>query len=517
MNDDFFGPQEYDEEPRKGRDHLFLWTVGILILIGATLTIWLGSFYVFGHPEKPESYRILQKLGKLDPPQRFELTEAPAGKFFSPEKAFEYFSAMSRYELSRENEGLLRDYINNFRSTKRLVPYLTGRFTIMSSYDLTPENFFGSGVVAVAQSVDFPQVLIEHVYTAPAKTVPVLRRMLAPGLDIKLEKMSDLAAVLHVERLADGRLQFTVAPLLYGAYALKQGSGSFSLEPPASLNPAGGLPIIRGPLMEDCLKAYAEAVRARRVRVAGMPGMPPPIPVAVPAAETTIVRVATPTPAATPASGALAAASPTPSSPAIPPGGEPPEPEVPPLSAPAPAAPVAQTAPLPTPETEAEATPSPTPAGIASTDAEPTPAATPLLQPFLVSAATPAPGSPGATWRTYAPGQMPRGRLLGLSDAVELADRGLGGERLYLRGSFIVTAARDNRAVLRSNGTLGGVLGGGKAQATRVIVTYPAGTHAPRERETFSRDEMRPFEIRDVKRGSDGQLNIYVREVTNPS
>ena len=35
--------------PRK--DHLFLWTVFILLLIGFAMACWLGSFYIFGHPE----------------------------------------------------------------------------------------------------------------------------------------------------------------------------------------------------------------------------------------------------------------------------------------------------------------------------------------------------------------------------------------------------------------------------------------------------------------------------------
>ncbi len=518
MNDDLFGHHDYDEPP-PGRDNLFLWTVGILILIGLALATWLGSFYIFGHPEKPESYRLLQKLGKLTPPERYELTAAPPGEFLTPQKAFERYSAMSRFELNRENEGLLRDYINNFKSTKRLVPYLTGRYTIMQSYDLKEENFFKSGVVAVAQSVDFPQVVIEHIYTAPAKSVPILGQMLAAGLDIKLEKMTDLAAVIHVERMADGRLQFTVVPLLYGAYALKQGSGSFSLEPPPILNPAGGLPVVRGQLMEDCLKVYADSVRARNARLAGSPGAPAPVPVAVPAAETTIVQVATPTPKQTPAVPTeetppkAVAVVPEPQS--EPPQALPPVPANPPAIVPevpeVPDRPVAQASPAVTP---APVEPAPTPEVAAVS-----PAKSPLLQPFLVSAATPAgAGSSGGTWRTYAPGQMPRGRLLGLSDAAELADRGTGGERLYLRGNFVVTAARDNRAVLRSNSTLGNVIGSvTKQQQTRIIVEYPSGSATPKEKENFSRDEMRPFEIRDIKRSSDGQVNIYVREVTtNP-
>ena len=525
MNDDLFRRDfsTRDSEPPV-RDNLFIWTVFILLLIGMALACWLGSFYIFGHPEKPDSYRILQKLHKLDPPKRFELVQAPPGEFLTPQKAFEKYSNMSRFDLERENEALLRDYINNFQSTKRLVPYLTGRYSIMSSYELKSTDFFGSGVVALAQSVEYPQTLLEHVYTAGAQTIPVLDQMLAPGLDIKLEKTMDLSAVIHVARMFDGRLQFTVVPLLYGSYALKQGSGSFSLEPPPVLNPAGGLPIVRDQLLQDALKAYAEHLRKRPGSKANvLPGMTPAIPVAQSAAQTTIVRVEEspspsplPVPSATPALAVTEtkeAASPIPQV----------TPETAPLAEVAPAKPTA-TPSLTKPFVSPTATPAiaaarpspsvavtPTPAPIASP-------AKVALQPFLVSSPTPGlTANSGGSWRTYAPGQMPRGRLVNLAETSDLAERGAGGERLYLRGSFVVTASGENRAVLRSSSTLGNALASvTKTPATRIIVEFPAGTQPPPERTSLSRDEQRPFEIRDIRRGNDGQINIYVREVTTP-
>jgi hypothetical protein len=141
------------------------------------------------------------------------------------------------------------------------------------------------------------------------------------------------------------------------------------------------------------------------------------------------------------------------------------------------------------------------------------------LTPFLQSAPAPVFTDNGASWRTYAPGQMPRGRVIEPSDAAPLADSGLGGERLYLRGNFVVTASEENRAVLRPQGgplsSLASFLKPG-AGATRVIVQYPLGIQPPVEGSTFARDESRPFMITDVRRGADGQINLYVREITTP-
>ena len=43
-----------------------------------------------------------------------------------------------------------------------------------------------------------------------------------------------------------------------------------------------------------------------------------------------------------------------------------------------------------------------------------------------------------------------------------------------------------------------------------------AGAVPPAENTGFVRDAARPFEIRDVRRGEDGQVNIYVREIIQP-
>src|SRR6478609_428861 len=107
MANQFYGFED-EEPPSGGRDHLFLWTVFILLLIGVAFACWLGSFYVFGHPEQPRAYQILKKLGKIDAPRRFEVTAAPLGEFLSAQKLFERYSKMTRLELERENAELLR-------------------------------------------------------------------------------------------------------------------------------------------------------------------------------------------------------------------------------------------------------------------------------------------------------------------------------------------------------------------------------------------------------------------------
>ncbi|MEI9895645.1 MAG: hypothetical protein WDN28_17595 [Chthoniobacter sp.] len=117
MADDFYGYDDAEAEP-KGHDNLFLWTIFILLLIGLAFACWMGSFWVFGHPEKPKAYQILMKLKKLDAPLRFEVTAAPPGEFLTASKLFERYSKFTRLELENENGALIRDYIRNYRETK---------------------------------------------------------------------------------------------------------------------------------------------------------------------------------------------------------------------------------------------------------------------------------------------------------------------------------------------------------------------------------------------------------------
>jgi hypothetical protein len=465
------------EEPPPRKDgNLFAWTIAILLLIGFAICCWVFSFYVFGHPEKPFSYTILAKLRKLEAPKRFEITAAPQGEFLDAQQLWDRYNKMTNRELERASEGLLRNYLRNYKLTSDRVPYVVGSFNILDSYELSESNLFPSGVVAVAQATAAPQVLIEHVFTADKRVIPILHRMLLTGLNLRFDRTVDLSAVVNVKRLKDGRLQFTAVPLLYGSYTTSTGAGTFSLEPPARLNIAAGLPVVSASSIEEA----AEKLVAHRTR-AGLETTESTA--ATPRPQMQLVRVERPKPV---------------SEAAVPPAPSPtPLPEDAPVL---PAVPVK--APQSTPAVAATAPPMAKPTG--------TPLQ-PFISPTPASIATTAAGN----WPTYAPGQMPRGRLANVPDMSELASRGVGGERIYLQGSFVVTASGQDRAVLRSQAALPENLGiGSRSSSTRIIVEFPSGSRPPSEGSTLSRDSRRPFLVTEVRKTSDGQVNVYVREVT---
>src|SRR4026207_983101 len=98
MDRSLFRYDEPTSRPRR-KANLFGWTILILLLSGLALAAWLGSYYIFNQPERPDSYRILQKLHKIEQPKRFELTAAPAGEFLNSKQLYERYSELGNAEL----------------------------------------------------------------------------------------------------------------------------------------------------------------------------------------------------------------------------------------------------------------------------------------------------------------------------------------------------------------------------------------------------------------------------------
>jgi hypothetical protein len=484
----------------KADEHLFVWTVFILLLCGFAVACWIGTFYIFSHPEIGFAYQLLNRLHKLDPPRRFELTGAPSGEFVSPEKLLERYGSMSAGQLSAQSDELLRSYLRNYDHQMSKVPYITGRFTVLDSIPLRDDRFITSGVAVIAQSVDVPAVLIEHFFPASKEHLPAMEHILTTGLGIELRRSYDLSAAVHVTAIGAGRLLISCVPLLYGPYGTTQNGAGFQLEPPKTLNVKAGLPLVRPGEIQNSEKRYTEYRRATGIEpataflpsaknspalAAGNTRNPTPFEL-VPIARALPVMKSTP--------GPLARAIPRPGS------------RTASTATPAPSAAAAS------PSSMAER-----PKTFATTKISPAPAPTvapgPSPAPVLTNAAT-STNDRVSSWTTYLPGKMPRGRLLGVDQTSDLADRGIGLDVLYLRGEFVVTAARENRAVLRPKRSLADrVLNRVNA---RVIVEVPRGLATPREGENLQRGSDRPFQIVDIRHGADGQLNVYVREVTLP-
>lgn len=517
----------YDEPYGRARRRVnfFGWTIAILLLTGVALAAWLGSYYIFNQPERPDSYRILQKLHKLEQPKRFQLTAAPSGEFLDPQKLHDRYSNMRPAELAKANAELARNYIRNYQGVEGHVPYVVGRFTIMDARVLGPNDLFSSGMVALTNAVEYGELLMEHVYPSDPQAVPLMKETLTTGLEIKLERAHDLSVVLHAEKLKDGRVLLTTVPLLYGTYTVTQGRGTFSLEPPYDLNMAAGWPLFKDGVRQEAEVRYAN-YREKSVpagQAVAIPGLSLPTATAAPVnslvrVEPAVAMPASPTPTAPPAlpvagKGTKVAKNAK---------GASPSPTVNPKASASPAAVAVAAASVP-PRPPGAVTPVPAASAPAASAPGAVALASPVASPPAAAMPTPPPVAPGValastagggTWKTYPAGKMPVGRLITASDLSDVAERGLAGERVYLKGQFVVNFAESNRAVLRpKNKMTDTVLRLGAPSSTRIIVEFPAGYTPPAQGSVVSRDEARPYEITEVRKQSDGQLNVFVREI----
>jgi hypothetical protein len=532
-----YGGFSYEEpyaRPRR-RINYFAWTVAILLLSGFTLAAWLGSFYIFNQPERADSYRILQRLHKIEPSKRFELTAAPAGEFLTAKQLYDRYVGMGSAELAKTNAELARNYIRNYQQVRGLVPYIVGRYTIVEARQLGPGDVFTSGMVALANAVDGGELLMEHLYPANPEVMPLIKQTLSVGLEIKLERTHDLSALIHAERLVDGRIMVTAVPLLYGSYTVTRGLGTFRLEPPLTLNLAAGWPLFKTherATIEQRHADYQQKIAAAQgpasMRGSTSSATPPPV-------ENELVRVEQARPVVTPAvtpipakSEILAKTTPLPKGKKLakkqklespPPASTPAQPVV----AEKPSAPTSTpiaVASAPTPSQPPVATAAPTIAAAPADEAPPITSATPV--PVLPAQPVPADTSGvalasnigGGSWKTFPAGKMPLGRLIGTGDLRDVVEHGLAGERVYLKGQFVVNFSDANRAVLRPRTKLTEkVLHFGAGSSTRIIVEFPAGYTPPQQGAVVSRDETRPYEITEVRKQEDGQLNVFVREI----
>lgn len=514
MDYGYFHYEERYTRPRGRRVNYFAWTLAILLLTGAALAAWLLIFYIFGQPERPDSYRILQKLHKVDPPKRFELTAAPAGEFLSPKQIFDRYSGLGSAALAKANGELARNYIRNFQGIAGLVPYVVGRYVIMDPRELGQRDIFTSGMVALTSAVENGELLMEHVYPADAQVMPLMKQTLTPGLELKLERTHDLSAIIHVEKLNDGRMLITAIPLLYGTYTVTRGTGTFSLEPPLSLNLEAGWPLFKEQGRQRAELHYADFRRG----LSGPQAQPTPIPGLAPVGtppppQNALVRVEPAVavePTATPQNAKVPKATPTPKGGKLAKGQKASPSPAPSATAVAKAAPAPTVAPTAIPEATppvvaANPPPEPPAPGTSPAPQQPVP-----VNPNGALAST----AGGGTWKTFAPGKMPIGRLIQTSDLKDLADRGMVGERIYLKGQFVVNFADANKAVLRPRTKLASaMLHLGGSNSTRIIVEFPNGYAPPAQGTVVNRDEARPLEITEVRKQEDGQLNVFAREI----
>jgi hypothetical protein len=247
--------------PARGDAGLFWWTIAIFLLLALTTFSWLGSLYIFRHPEKPKNYRVLAKFQKLPPLKKFNERTVPQGKFHNATEVYNKYFGFSDKEIDVQNDLFKRNYIRNYDDAPPV--YVRGTYRIYKVEDLSPSQPFMSGLVVRAKSVDVPNVSIEFVF--PTESLP--RERLTYGDDLMLDTNESFASVIHISSLPESSLCLTVVPLTYNYFSVNPADVRryTVLSPPVRLNMDAPWPVT-----DDTPVVPVDPLEA----VAGTPALP---------------------------------------------------------------------------------------------------------------------------------------------------------------------------------------------------------------------------------------------------
>lgn len=455
------------------------WTGAIVTLavaaIGLNSILWAVQF----DPESSSGYWLRRKAGVTPPLAQVTPAQIRQKEWLGAAELREALAPLPAAELGALNRQWLRAYLQNFQTLESAVVLLRGNFVVAGARRLRGNEFMPGGAAFLAQSVDSPGVFIELVAPAPKEgwNREVLRGLRGKSLSLNGENAA--FAVVHVAAAPETPLLVTVVtvhPARLEGLSVREIDRP--LLPPRRLRPSE-LPVLDlelGDFLAGRENAAAE---------------PPPY-------------RETQSPIQFLASGAEVELPPLP------------EPDLPKLSAllDAPAS--------PGPESDDPGDAAPPAFAAPEPDAEP-PAAPPtgaVARKIAAQLQREMTSWEAETWPVYASGQMPRGRLLSLPDAVKLRGYPLAGDPYYLTGSFAITAAGGNRCVMRlaERGAPARFAPreGETPRPVRFILDFPPGIHPPPAGRRLQRTLAEPLQLYRVENSNDGQLNVYLREVIAP-
>jgi hypothetical protein len=220
-------------QPRRRRTYALPWGIALAAMLVLATASWVFSLYVFGHPENPRSHAILLKLGRIDPPKRFDPFDVPPGKGLGARDLYakyRRFASLTPAEIRDLNDRLLREFVTNYRRADP-VDFISGVFRIKSVHPMGPATLMPAGLVLRAVSVEIDDLEIEYLMSGAEALADQFR----PGDDLVIEATAAFGAVLRFEAIERNRLLVTIVPLVYGTHSTPAG-GRIRLAPPDALN-----------------------------------------------------------------------------------------------------------------------------------------------------------------------------------------------------------------------------------------------------------------------------------------
>ena len=191
------------DDHRKKRPPLFWWLLANILAIAFAITAWVVCLNLFRDPTNPTSYKLMSKVGRLDPLESFTAKTVPNPRNNKTAQELELqFKSYGESDLETLNHELRRSYLTNYNKAKFLT-YLHGEFRIIGVRELSQDDFIRSGVIVKAQALVRPDpvadpipypVFIECFFPSEEDTT----ESFSVGKILMLKKQRDCAAIINV-------------------------------------------------------------------------------------------------------------------------------------------------------------------------------------------------------------------------------------------------------------------------------------------------------------------------------
>lgn len=238
------------EETWKRKPHYYWWLLANTLAACLAVLSWVLCLHVFGHPEIPKNYELLQKLGRNDPPVGYSLQEAPPGEAADPRALYRRYAELNPHSMSVLNSALMRNYLKSL-DEPGLIQYVEGEFVVTQVRTLDDGDLFQPGFAVLAQAMVQPDEFseaapwpVEIAYLFPT-TRTEAEAWFRPGDRLAISKVPNCAMVLRIARDDQGDtplVRLTVVPIAMGDYQVGN-DRSFTIGTPDRLNPAARFPV----------------------------------------------------------------------------------------------------------------------------------------------------------------------------------------------------------------------------------------------------------------------------------
>jgi hypothetical protein len=243
-------PRRLPAEAPARRPPYFWWLLANAVAASFAFLSWAVCLHVFGHPEIPRNYRLLQKIGRAPEIKSYTVLTAPNVAALDPRELYGRFFPLDDAERARLNPVLMRNYLTNFERPL-MLNYIQGDFRIEQVRVLDDGDVLSPGFAVRARAMvkpdDFTEaapypVVIEYLFSTPRVE---MAGQLAEGDTLEVRKSPNCAAILHVAHTVEAdqtALLLTVVPIATGPYRI-DGEKPFDIEIPERIDPGGALPV----------------------------------------------------------------------------------------------------------------------------------------------------------------------------------------------------------------------------------------------------------------------------------